>query len=80
MNKGLNAVGVTRGHNTADIATTVIIPMITVAKYRWWGGAFSASVQEMQVGSIETQWELSGGDIELITSGSVQPRDQGVLA
>ena len=41
------------------------------------GGAFSASVQEMQIGSTNSSGELSGGDIELITSGSVLTQGTG---
>ena len=79
MNKGINAAGgqleVT---NSADITTLGDhAHALRLQSIGGGGGAFSASVQEMQIGSKNSSGFLSGGDIELITSGSAQTQGSG---
>ena len=66
-----------RGHKYADIATFGDHSQGLRLQSIGGGGAFSASVQEMQIGSTNSSGELSGGDIELITSGSVLTQGSG---
>ena len=79
MNKGINAAGgqleVT---NTADITTLGDhAHALRLQSIGGGGGAFSASVQEMQIGSKNSSGFISGGDIELITSGSALTQGSG---